>query len=120
MARSHDFGRACEAAAAGFLEAAGWVIVARNYRSGHREIDLVARRGRVIAFVEVKGRRGAAFGHPLDAITPLKRREIAAVARHWIARFGQPSLTYRFDAVAVIPGGDGAHRIEHVADAWQL
>jgi len=98
----------------------GWHIVERNYRFGHREIDLIVRRADVIAFVEVKGRRGPDFGHPLEAITRLKRREIERVARQWVARHGEAGQTYRFDAVAVMIGGDGAIRVEHAPDAWRL
>jgi putative endonuclease len=120
MARSHDFGTACEDAAARHLARAGWQILARNYRLGHREIDLVARSGAVVAFVEVKGRSGTGYGHPLDAVTPRKRREIERVARQWIARFGRPGDVYRFDAVAVrsIPPAR-IPVVEHVADAWR-
>jgi putative endonuclease len=120
MADPHEFGRLCEAMAAESLIAAGWRIVARNYRFGRREIDLIAYRRRVIAFVEVKGRRGGGFGHPLEAITRRKREEIRRVAEHWIARNGRPGLTYRFDAIGVTLAGEGGTCIEHVEDAWRL
>ena len=51
MARSHEFGRQCESLAAQYLERLGWRILERNYRAGHREIDLIAQRGDCIAFV---------------------------------------------------------------------
>jgi putative endonuclease len=69
-----------EALAARFLERAGWTILVRNFRMGHKEIDLVARRGEVVAFVEVKTRAGTGFGHPLEAITWKKRLD-SVVAR---------------------------------------
>jgi len=115
----HEFGRECEAIAARSLIAAGWRIVARNYRFGHREIDLIAHRCGVIAFVEVKGRRGTGYGHPLEAITARKRDEIRRVAEHWIARHGRAGHTYRFDAFAVTRIG-GTVRVEHLEDAWRL
>ncbi|MGH7501901.1 MAG: YraN family protein [Longimicrobiales bacterium] len=119
MAESHEFGRSCEALASEYMERKGWHVVARNYRFGRREIDLIAERDGVIAFLEVKGRSGPRFGHPLEAITALKRREIAAVAKHWIARHGRPGASYRFDAIAVV-GGPAGSRVEHVEDAWRL
>jgi putative endonuclease len=73
-----------------------------------------------VAFVEVKGRAGPGFGHPLEAITWKKRREIAAVAQWWIQRFGEPGVCYRFDAVAVEPAQDGGFSVQHVEDAWRL
>lgn len=110
-----------EALAAAHLEAAGWTVVHRNWRLGHREIDLVARRGEVVAFVEVKTRAGLGYGHPLEAITARKRREIQAVAAAWIERHGAPGDVYRFDAVAVLAtDGGAAPAIEHVEDAWRM
>jgi len=119
MAVSHRFGIRCEQLAARHLAAAGWRVLHRNYRFGHREIDLIVRRGEVVAFVEVKGRSGTAYGHPLAAVTPRKRREIERVARQWMARFGRPGDVYRFDAVAVRLDAAGAPLIDHVPDAWR-
>lgn len=118
MGRSHDLGRRGEAFAAAWLERRGWSIVARNHRLGHKEIDLVVRRGSVVAFVEVKTRAGAGWGHPLEAITRAQRTEIERVARVWIERHGRPADIYRFDAIAVVWQG-GRPSVEHVEDAWR-
>jgi putative endonuclease len=120
MSASHDLGRAGEALAADLLAATGWTVLARNYRSGHKEIDLIVRRGRTIAFVEVKTRTDARFGHPLASVTAAKRREIERVARAWLARRRLRGVDYRFDAVAVTWDGRGPPRVEHVEDAWRL
>jgi putative endonuclease len=96
------------------------VILHRNYRLGHREIDLVARRGEVVAFVEVKTRGGMGYGHPLEAITRKKRKEIQTVAAAWIKEFGRPRDVYRFDAVAILLPAGGQPVIEHVEDAWRM
>lgn len=120
MADSHDFGRWGEDLAARHLAAHGWTILQRNWRLGHKEIDLVAGRRGIVAFVEVKSRSGAAFGHPLEAITRAKRREIERVARAWVARHGRADAVYRFDAIAVVRDGAGPPRIEHLEDAWRL
>jgi putative endonuclease len=120
MTDPHDFGRNCERAAASFLETRGWRLLARNYRFGHREIDLIGERAGVVAFFEVKGRRGARYGDPLESITGLKRREIEAVARHWLARHGCPGSVYRFDAIAVLESREGGLEIRHVPDAWRI
>ncbi len=110
-----------EALAALFLERRGWTILHRNFRMGRKEIDLVVRRGEVVAFVEVKTRAGRGYGHPLEAVTWKKRREIQQVAQAWIDRHGRPGDTYRFDAVAILAGGGGAEpSIEHVEDAWRM
>lgn len=114
-------GRFGEEAAAGFLQSRGWRILSRNVRHGRGEVDIVASKGRVLAFVEVKCRQDSDHGHPLEAITRGKQREIARVARAWIRERGLPKGTLaRFDAVAVFYGPDGSVRIEHVPDAWWL
>ena len=120
MTASHALGTAAEAAAAAFLERRGWTVLARNWRHHHKEIDLVVRRAGTVAFVEVKARRSRSFGHPLDAITRAKRRDLEVAARAWLARYPGSETEYRFDAVWVIGAGTAVHEIEHVPGAWRL
>lgn len=109
-----------EGEAARHLEACGWRILARNYRFGRREVDLVATRDGVLAFVEVKTRRGRGFGPPAEAVTALKRREIEAVAGHWLLHHPAPSGGVRFDVVSILVElGTGRHEVEHLPDAWR-
>jgi len=118
----HALGRWGEARAARFLERRGWAILARNYRFGRREVDLVARRGDIVAFVEVKTRAGGGYGTPQEAITALKRREVEAVAARYVERHGLQGLSVRFDAVAIVVRrrmGGSEITIEHVEDAWR-
>jgi putative endonuclease len=119
MGAPHELGALGERLAARHLERHGYTVIDRNFRFGHREIDLIVRRGDTVAFVEVKSRKGMGYGHPLEAITSLKRREIERVARYWLQARRQAGFTYRFDAVAVIFGG-GRPRIDHVSNAWLL
>jgi len=114
-------GRLGEDEAARFLEARGWTILGRNIRSGRREVDLIAQKGGILAFVEVKSRRGSSHGHPLDAITLAKQREIARVARDWLRGRHLPDGTMiRFDAISVLWSGGGSPCVTHVPDAWRL
>ena len=117
---SKPLGDRGEALAAKHLERAGWVIADRNFRVGHREIDLVARRGEVVAFVEVKTRAGLGYGHPLESITARKRREVQQVAAAWVERHGREGDVYRFDAVSVLVRAGGEPVVEHVEDAWRM
>lgn len=117
---SAPLGTRGESIAADFLIRAGWSIVHRNFRAGRKEVDLVARRGEVVAFVEVKTRRGSRYGDALDAITAHKRREVEEVALAWIERHGAVGDVYRFDAVAVRMQPDGASHVEHMEDAWGI
>jgi putative endonuclease len=113
-----------ERVAARWFVAAGYTVLARRFRSGHRDLDLVVARGGVVAFVEVKTRRGAAFGGPLAAVHWRKRRELVRSARVWVARCGRPGVAYRFDVFGVLVGrsetGCGRVRVQHVADAFQV
>lgn len=89
--------------AARFLEQHGLAIVARNYRTRHGEIDLVARDGDVLVFVEVRLRSDARYGSAAETIGWAKQRRICAAARFYLARLrSQPRC--RFDVVAL----DGA------------
>ncbi|HWV56516.1 MAG TPA: YraN family protein [Longimicrobiales bacterium] len=118
MASQHELGRTGEAVAAAYLEARGWTVVDRNYRFGHKEVDLVVRRGRTVAFVEVKARASDRHGDPIFAVTIAKRREIERVALVWITRHGRPGDEYRFDVVTVIHNA-AQTQISHVEDAWR-
>jgi putative endonuclease len=108
-----------ERIAARWMLRGGWALVAHRFRSGHRDIDLVMRQGALVAFVEVKARRGTSFGSPLDAVHWRKRRELARSAQVWVDRFGGAGDRYRFDVVGVLLEGDRV-RIRHVADAFRM
>lgn len=125
--RRQAVGALGERVAARWLERRGWDIVARRFRSGHRDLDLVARRGPLVAFVEVKARRGLGFGDPVDAVRWRKQRELVRSANVWIDRFGRPGEAYRFDVVGVVlppagaaSGGRAMVRVRHVADAFRV
>src|SRR2546430_7459072 len=74
----------------------------------------ISRQGDLVTLVEVKTRRGKAFGSPLEAVTGSKRRELVKAARVWVDRFGKPADIYRFDCIAIMDG-----KLEHVADAFR-
>jgi putative endonuclease len=110
----HRRGLAAEEAAIRYLQSRGWHVVAHRFRAGRIEIDVVARQGSLVAFVEVKARRGQAFGTPFEAVTGAKRRELVRAARVWIDRFGRADDVYRFDCVGIQDG-----RLEHLEDAFR-
>ena len=103
-----------------YLGSRGWRIEAHRFRLGHRELDLVARRGEVVAFVEVKTRSTAAWGTPAESVVWRKRRTIVQVAEVWRQRHGRPGDSFRFDVIAVsVEKGGGGYRVEHLEDAWR-
>lgn len=111
-------GRDFEALAEALLKKRGWRVLDRNVRFLRKEIDLVVEKDGLVAFVEVKGRSGPEFGHPLEAITWRKRRAISFAARGWITRSAFNAESYRFDAVSIRIMPDGAVELEHVEGAW--
>lgn len=99
-----ELGAAGEAAAAAWYEARGWTVVARNWRCCDGELDLVLRKGRTIAFCEVKARSSTAFGTPAEAVTALKQRRLRRLGAAWLAETGTRPAEVRFDVAAVLAG----------------
>jgi putative endonuclease len=113
------FGEVGERVAERWLRRQGWRIMQRRFRSGHRDIDLVAERGGVVAFVEVKARSGIQFGDPVEAVGWRKQRELARSAMVWIDRHGRSEESYRFDVIGVWLVGERV-RVRHVENAFTL
>lgn len=113
----HELGLLGERIAARWLVAKGWQLRTTRFRSGHRDIDLVAERNGVVAFVEVKARRSGQFGDPIEAVNWRKQRELRRSAQVWIDRFGQFGVSYRFDVIGVLIG-DNRIRIHHIENAF--
>jgi putative endonuclease len=109
-----EVGSAAEEAACRRLRQEGYRIVARNWRTRLGEIDIVARDGDVLVFVEVKARSYSGFGGPEGAVGPAKRRRLVAAAKAFLAA-NRCELAARFDVIA-IEGGD----IRLVRDAFQV
>lgn len=111
-------GRRGEREAERFLVDRGYRILERNWRSAHGEIDLIAGDGETIVFVEVKLRRGTAFGAPEEAVTPAKQRHLVDSAQDYLEQKGMEGADWRIDVVAIElrPGGAIA-RLDHFPDA---
>ena len=84
-----------------FLRACRYTIVARNYRCRAGEIDLVALDGEVLVFVEVRTRRGAAAGTPLESVVGRKQAQVVRVARHFLAERRWHERDARFDVIGI-------------------
>lgn len=117
--RRHRLGFGGEMAALAFLTSCGWSVEAHRFRLGRHDLDLIVRRGGVVAFVEVKTRRGVGCGAPLESLTARQRATIARLAEVWRLRYGRPGDTYRFDLVGVSERAGGRYEVEHVPDAWR-
>lgn len=115
----HRFGVRGEMAALAHLVARGWSLEAHRFRFGRHDIDLVVRRGRLVAFVEVKTRSTRTHGSPLEALTRHKRQTIALGAAWWRQRFGREGDQYRFDVVTIEAIGPRV-LLRHLPDAWRV
>jgi putative endonuclease len=105
-------GRAGETKAAWFLRLKGWRILDRRVRTPAGEVDLVAKRGRLIAFVEVKTR---ATGAELDfAIDEYRLRRVAAAAEYLMPKYAGPEDDIRVDVILIAPGT----LPRHIENAW--
>jgi putative endonuclease len=123
----HDLGVLGEELAAAHLSRLGFTIVARNVRTRHGEIDLIAWNGSVLAFIEVKTRRASARGRdshpdPLEGLRSRQRARLRRLAVAWLAEGAarRPAArTIRFDAIGVTVDGHGRLlRLDHLAGAW--
>jgi putative endonuclease len=110
-------GRRGEDLACDHLRRRGFVILARNYRCRRGELDLVARDGDVVVFVEVKERRGSSHGTAVEAVTAGKRRRIVSAARVWATLHSLSEAPVRFDVVSIDWGPEGP-RVRHDAGAF--
>lgn len=99
----------------------GWRIEAHRFRLGHHDLDIVARRGHTVAFVEVKTRRSNRFGQAVEAVGFRKRAVMARLAELWRVRFGLPGDQYRFDVIAVEEGygRSTSPQVTHIEGAWR-
>ena len=102
------------------LRRRGYAILARGFRTRHGEIDIVARDGDVLVFVEVKARAGRRYGTPLEAVTARKQRRVAAMARSYLARAGWGERPCRFDVVAVTGREPERAEVTVVRNAFSL
>lgn len=97
-----ELGKEKELAAAEYLAGRGYRILEHNFFCRAGEIDLIAREGSYLVFIEVKYRKNGAFGSPEEAVTKGKQRVIAEVARYYLLKNGYPQNTLcRFDVVAI-------------------
>ena len=114
MAAKDVLGRRGEAIAAHYLQKTGLEVIERNWRCGQGEIDLIARDGDELVFVEVKTRSSVAFGHPLEAITVQKLARLRRLAAAWCEAHPGNHDNIRIDAVGVLAPADGEIDVEHL------
>lgn len=116
MAGHNELGKAGEEEAARYLQEKGYAIRHRNWRSGKKELDIVAEYGNELVVVEVKTRRNIRFGNPEEAVTNRKIRRIVASTDAYLRKYTL-DLPVRFDIITLV-GEEAPYAIEHITDAF--
>ena len=111
-----SLGRKGEEISVGFLHEKGYQILKRNYRYGHKEIDIVARDKKTVVFVEVKAGRSKKFGEPFEKVDAFKQKKLVQVAKAFIQENEIEGCDFRFDVISVDLKGD--KKIEHIENAF--
>jgi len=117
MAKHNDLGYIGEEMAVDYLQSKGYIIRHRNWKSGKKELDIVAEKENVLVVAEVKTRSTEYFEHPQEAVTNAKIRHIVRTAEDYIFKYDLMMET-RFDIISVIPDKNGHFSIEHIEDAF--
>ena len=116
MAGHNELGKYGETEAASYLEAQGYTIRHRNWRSGKKELDLVAEKDGILIVVEVKTRKNQKYGLPEEAVNERKIRSIVASTDAYLRKFNL-DLPVRFDIIT-LTGNEPSFHIEHICDAF--
>lgn len=117
MAAHNELGKWGEQIAAQYLEEKGYSILARDWKDGHRDLDLVAMDGDTLVFVEVKTRSKNFFNNPEEAVDWRKVRSLSMIASKFVKLY-QIDADIRFDIVAVIGDGGSHFEVNHITDAF--
>lgn len=114
MGRNQQLGAFGEDLAAEFLASIGMTVLERNWRCRYGELDLIARDGAVLVFVEVKTRTGLGYGSPAEAVTPAKADRIRRLAGLWLSEQDTRWRRIRVDVVTVLVADGRAPAITHL------
>ena len=116
MFDSYDLGKKGEVLATDYLVKNGYQILERNWRSGHKEIDIIALKDEVLAIVEVKTRTTEDYGDPDIAVGLYKQKMLICAADAYV-RYRNLDVDVRFDIISIILDGTEP-KIEHIEDAF--
>jgi len=116
----HILGKAGEILAKEHLEEKGFQVLFRNYKTRYGEIDLIAKDGDYLVFIEVRTKTHTLFGHPLETVNHKKQEKIIRMARMFLAEHEvSQTIPCRFDVVGVISAKGGSPEIIHIMNAFQ-
>ena len=114
MENKRAVGSRYEEETAAFLQKNGYRILEKNFRDRRGEIDLIAKDGRTLVFVEVKYRKSLKRGHPLEAVTKTKQQRIFKSAVYYLYKEGKENAACRFDVIGILDGS-----VTHIENAFE-
>lgn len=117
MASHNELGALGEQFALQFLLEQGYCILETNWVCGHKEVDIIAKDGDTIVFVEVKTRKTPCLVDPVTTVDIMKQKLLIYAANSYVTRF-QYDLDVRFDIIAIVIDNNNEKRIEHIPDAF--
>ena len=121
MAKRSEVGAWGEAVAAKRLAEQGHAVLARNWRSGHGELDIITERAGVITFVEVRTRRSDAYGTPEESITSRKRAKLIETAQAYLAANDLNDAQWQIDVIAIdLDAHNALLRYDHIEYAIEM
>ncbi|HIE15709.1 MAG TPA: YraN family protein [Bacteroidales bacterium] len=117
MSKHLELGKQGEQLAVDFLKKKGFVILERNWRFHHKEVDIIAEKNNTLIFVEVKTRTTDYFGYPFEAVTPHKQLFLIEAANGYLEN-NDLDKEVRFDVVSIISNNMEKPNITHIPDAF--
>ena len=115
MAAHNELGKWGEEQAAVYLEEKGYIILDRDWKSGHHDLDIVAKDGSTLVIVEVKTRRNRLFGDPEEAIDYKKRKSLQSAINHYV-KSHRAVQDVRFDIISIVGMIGSQPEIDHIKD----
>ena len=115
MAAQNELGKWGEDIAADYLKKKGYEIIERDWKSGHHDLDIVAKDGNTLVIVEVKTRRNRLFGNPEEAIDYKKRMSLQSAINHYV-KSHRTGRDIRFDIISIVGTIGSTPEIEHIKD----
>ena len=115
MAAHNELGKWGEDLAAEYLKEKGYEIIERDWKSGHHDLDIIAKDGSTLVVVEVKTRRSRFYGDPEEAVDYRKRQSLQSAINHYVkSHYGSRHL--RFDIISIVGTIGSTPEIDHIKD----
>jgi putative endonuclease len=102
-----------------FLKKQGYTILKRNYKTSLGEVDIIAREGDTLVFIEVKTRTDLSFGYPFESVNERKKHKLKNLALLYMKQQGK-EVSVRFDVLSIFYTDKGREQIEHLRDAFEV